>query len=69
MNKTQSIQFMGGEARWEGNIKEDDGSCGGRGWVQSFLISQSHRRATGPNFPDFALNLEICMRKLKIYAF
>ena len=31
--------------------------------------SRSHGRATAQNFSDFALNLKICMRKLKkIYA-
>ena len=28
-------------------------------------MSQSHGRATAQNFPDFAPNLEICMRELK----
>ena len=36
---------------------------------QSFLISQSHGHATAQNFPDFAQNLEIFLRKLRMYAF
>ena len=31
-------------------------------------MSRSHGRATGQHFPDFAQSLEICMRKLRIYA-
>ena len=36
---------------------------------QSFKKSRSHGRATEQKFSDFAQNLEICMRELKIYAF
>ena len=32
-------------------------------------MSRSHGRATAQNFPDFAQNLEIFMRKLRMYAF
>ena len=32
-------------------------------------MSRSHGRASAQNFPDFAQNLEIFMRKLRTYAF
>ena len=32
-------------------------------------MSRSHGRATAQSFPEFAQNLENCMRKLTIYAF
>ena len=35
---------------------------------QSLVMSQSHSRANEQKFPDFAQNLEICMRVLKKYA-
>jgi hypothetical protein len=36
---------------------------------QSFQNSRSHGRATAQKISDFAQNIEICMRELKIYAF
>ena len=35
----------------------------------SLRVSLSCGRATAQNFSDFVQNLEICMRKLKIYAY
>ena len=37
--------------------------------TQSFHKSQSNGHATAQQIADFAQNLDICMSKLKIYAF